>query len=141
MIRRRLDALALAGGLLACLSLGACRSSGTAQLTWTGGEAEETVLDSSGVALEGDLELLTTRHERREGRLFVQLELYNDRYGWLPFEWKLDWYDANGFLYDSARGWVPEKLGGRETKTVTAIAPNEAAVSWRFAARRPSVVR
>lgn len=131
----------LASLVAACALAAGCTSGGTAQLTWTGGEREDTVLDGAGLALEGDLELLATRHERRGERLYVQLELFNARYGNLPFEWKLDWYDVNGFQYDSARGWAPEQIGGKETRTVEAIAPNAQAVSWRFAARRPNVVR
>ncbi len=133
--RALLSMLLLVGGL------SGCASNGTAQLTWTGGEREETAKEASGSVLNGDLELLTARHERRDGRLHAQLELFNKNYSNLPFEWKLDWYDNNGFIYQSAAGWAPKVIGGRETHTVGGTAPDARAVSWRFAARRPNVVR
>lgn len=133
--------LALLSLLLFVGGLSGCTSNGTAQLTWTGGEQEEMAMEVSGSALKGDLEMLTSRHERRDSRLHAQLELFNKGYGNLAFEWKLDWYDQNGFLYQSAAGWAPKVIGGRETHTVGGTAPDARAVSWRFAARRPNVVR
>ena len=137
LVRRAL----LFGFAAATLGLSGCLAGGSSQMAWTGGENEPIEFDARGAALSRDLELLTTRHSRPEGKLVVQLEFFNRSHNDLTFEWKLDWYDQNGFLYDSPRGWVREVFGGRETRTLTGVAPNTQSVSWRLSARHPNVVR
>ncbi len=59
----------------------------------------------------------------------------------VPFEFKVDWFDEEGFPLDSNIGlWKPDLLYGAETKWITAICPKPHARGFKFMIRSPNPV-
>jgi uncharacterized protein YcfL len=70
---------------------------------------------------------------RRNDLLLVQFDLVNRNSGSLGFQWTVDWFDRQGIkVPDATRHWEPMRLAGYATQTVTIVAPNAAAESWRL---------
>ena len=142
---RSLAASALAAMLLIACAAGSSR--GTAENSYASGAGEagsekagveETIGDPT---LARELVMESVRTERREGRLFVQFNLRNNRASNLPIEWTLVWFDDAGFRLGDSQHWTPAVLGGKGFETISKTAPTPAASAFRLALRKPNTVR
>lgn len=70
------------------------------------------------------------------GLLRVQANVANlsDARTW--FQYRYDWYDADGFVIEGpASAWTRDHILAGQRKTLTGIAPTPAAVDWRLTIR------
>ena len=128
-------ALALAGS--ACTTA----STTTSQNTYAGGEGRETETTVGNSKLEWYLEMVDMRHQRRDGRLFVQFKLKNKQNSDMKLEWSIEWYDEDGFAIDSERRWTPVKIAGKGFETIAVTGPVPAASIWELNVRPPNTVK
>ncbi len=128
-------------GLALVLFAGSCRSRGTSQDTYVGGEAQETQKIEGVSAISSKLQMTNVRHERRDGRLFVQFELHNTKGSNLAFEWSVDWFDDAGFKIDWPEHWTPTSMTGKGFETISVTGPTQEAASWRLMVQKPNAVR
>jgi uncharacterized protein YcfL len=76
---------------------------------------------------------------RRDGMLLhVQVTLENQTKHTVPFEYRWEWTDAEGFqLGDTLSAWQPGVINGKERKLVTGVGPGPAAANFRLYLRKP----
>ncbi|GAB62286.1 MAG: DUF1425 domain-containing protein [Candidatus Jettenia sp.] len=66
------------------------------------------------------------------GFLQVQIELLNQKNSLQEFSYHFEWFDMNGMLINApASVWIPRHIEGRETLTITAVAPTTTAKDFR----------
>jgi len=83
--------------------------------------------------LENSLEMRNIVQVRDNGLLVVQLELANRLDRALSFQWAVEWYDRAGLVIDYGPAhYSPERLSGRQTKTIKITSPSPAAESWKL---------
>jgi uncharacterized protein YcfL len=67
------------------------------------------------------------------GVLKVQVELINNSSSAQFFTYRFEWFDANGMIVNTlAAPVVAEKIEGRESKFITAVAPSPAVKDFRL---------
>jgi uncharacterized protein YcfL len=126
----------VAGALL--LFVASCRSQGTSQDTYVGGEGGEIEKIGGTSGVSDSLVMLGLVSERRDDRLHVQFELHNKRGSNLAFEWSVEWFDEGGFKVAFPQHWKAVSLGGKGYETIAVTGPTPAASSWRLALRKPN---
>ena len=63
----------------------------------------------------------------------VSVELHNHRSGPRNFNYKFEWYDASGMAVATpATAFVSAEIQGRETISISSVAPSPAAVDFRL---------
>lgn len=83
--------------------------------------------------LENSLEMKNIVQVRKEGMLVVQLDLANRLDRALAFQWAIEWYDRAGLVLDYGPAhYRPERLSGRQSKTIKVVAPSPEAESWKL---------
>lgn len=73
--------------------------------------------------------------ERRDGRLFVQVQIVNNRGGSKRIEWQTAWYDASGFLVGDPSNWEATRLSAGDSMPLRLTGPTEAASRLRVHVR------
>jgi len=67
------------------------------------------------------------------GLMRIQVELLNRRSSVQYFNYKIEWFDLNGMLVETAGGgWLQREIMGKQTLTITAIAPNANCKDFRL---------
>lgn len=104
------------------------------------GESEVFVGNPSLLA---DLAVENIRTRRRaDGRLEFQVDLVNKTSSDVRFQWRVEWYDAQGFLLeDPTRAWKPDVLNGRAIRAVQQIALSPDAVKGKLHVERPNEIQ
>jgi len=121
--------------------LSACMGSrGTAQNTYIGGEGKETEQIFGDPQLAKQFVMEDIKTQRRNDRLFVQFNLRNTKSSNLAIEWTINWFDAGGFLIETANRWQPASMGGKGYQTITQTAPTPEATEFRLGVRKPNTV-
>lgn len=83
--------------------------------------------------LENSLEMKNIVQVRKEGMLVIQLDLVNRLDRALAFQWAIEWYDRSGLVLDYGPAhYRPERLSGRQSKTIKIVAPSPQAESWKL---------
>lgn len=125
--------------LLAAALLTGCRSThGRTNVYEPGAEEPVTVIEGSQ-RLSRSLAIRTPRMRKKGDRMELQFELHNNRQSSLAFQWRLDWFDQDGFRVDDNRAtWEPMQLGAGAETTITAIAPRPEAVRWKLQVSTPN---
>lgn len=83
--------------------------------------------------LENSLEQRNIITGRKEGMLVVQFELVNRLDRAISFQWGVEWSDRAGFVIDYGPAhFRPERLSGRQSKTVKIVAPSPEAEQYRL---------
>lgn len=63
----------------------------------------------------------------------VQVDVYNSRSTTEHFNYKFEWFDDQGMIVDSPMSiWQPRTIQGKETLSLTAVAPNPRARDFRL---------
>jgi uncharacterized protein YcfL len=59
------------------------------------------------------------------GLLKVQVELFNRTRSLQRFNYRFEWFDANGMQFTTvASAWLPDQIEGQESKFISGVAPN-----------------
>lgn len=87
------------------------------------------------------LEILNTRSEERNGRLFVQFQWHNRTWTDVRAQWTVEWFDAQGFLVEQVTDWRNLHLEGDAKEYVTITAPHPSAVTWKPKVRATPKIR
>lgn len=67
------------------------------------------------------------------GFLQIQIEVLNLKNSMQEFSYNVEWFDMNGMLMSSPSiVWIPKQIEGRETLTITAVAPATTAKDFRI---------
>ncbi len=67
------------------------------------------------------------------GLMRIQVELLNRRSSVQYFNYRVEWFDLNGMLVETAGGgWLQREILGRQTLTITAIAPSPRCKDFRI---------
>ncbi|HHT9110346.1 MAG TPA: DUF1425 domain-containing protein [Candidatus Brocadiaceae bacterium] len=67
------------------------------------------------------------------GFLQIQIEVLNLRNSMQEFSYNIEWFDKNGMLVSSPSiVWIPKQIEGRETMTITAVAPATTVKDFRI---------
>lgn len=97
---------------------------------------KNVVFASSG--LKGDLEIVDLRSAMANDMMRVQATLRSRDRDTLTFEYRFEWYDANGIeLGMGTSAWKPLLLYGKETKNIQASAPDPRAREFKLKLRAP----
>jgi len=131
-----------ATALLAAVSLNGCSTTAgveaTGKTVWNDEGARElskkVVFESSSLA--GDLKVVTMQSALAGNLMRAQATLKSKDRDTLSFQYRFDWYDANGMEINSGAGsWKPLLITGRETKTVQSVAPDSRAKEFKLKIR------
>lgn len=99
----------------------------------SGREGGQVTTHTPNRDLENSLEMRNIVQVRKEGMLVVQLELANRLDRALSFQWAVEWYDRSGLAIDYGPAhYSPERLSGRQSKTIKLVAPSPEAESWKL---------
>lgn len=118
-------------GLMLLLSACSTNTSGVALYAPAGGAA---TLETHNSSLDATL----TEQSRRQqnGLLQVNVILANTQSGDNHLQYLFYWYDGSGQeVASDGRGWTPIKLHGYQSRTLSALAPNESAQGYRVYVR------
>jgi len=92
-------------------------------------------------SLSKEIDVLDVKARFMGDFLEGQAVLQNRKKYTVPFEFRVDWFDGEGYPIDSNVGlWKPEILYGGETKWITAICPKPGARGFKFMIRNPNPV-
>jgi len=98
-------------------------------------------LEINNSALEGDV-IITNMRMRRTGDLLdVQVELTNLTGSDQNIQYKFAWYDDDNFEIDKdGRAWTPVLIHGNDKVTMSAVAPNPRASTYKLIVRELSTL-
>lgn len=114
--------------------LGACTSAprGTYN-TVSGREGGQVTTHTPNRDLENSLEMRDIVQVRKDGMLIFQFELVNKLDRALSFQWDVEWRDRSNLVIDYGPAhYRPERLSGRQSKTIKVVAPSPDADSFRL---------
>lgn len=98
-------------------------------------ELSKKVVFESG-SLAGDLKVVDMQSVQAGNMMRAQATLKSKDRDTLSFQYRFDWYDANGMEVNSGGGaWKPLIITGRETKTVQGVAPDPRAKEFKLKIR------
>ena len=96
--------------------------------------SKKVVYESSSLA--GDLKVVDIQSVLAGNMMRAQATLKSKDGDTLSFQYRFDWYDANGMEINSGAGsWKPLLITGRETKTVQSVAPDPRAKEFKLKIR------
>jgi len=96
--------------------------------------SKKVVFESSSLA--GDLKVVDMQSVLAGNMMRAQATLKSKDGDTLSFQYRFDWYEANGMEINSGAGsWKPLLLTGRETKTVQSVAPDPRAKEFKLKIR------
>ncbi len=131
-----------AAALLTTASLNGCSTTAgveaSGKTVWNEEGARElskkVVFESS--SLSGDLQVIDMQSALAGNMMRAQATLKSKDRDTLSFQYRFDWYDANGIEINSGAGsWKPLILTGRETKTVQSVAPDPRSKEFKLKIR------
>jgi len=131
-------ALIVSLGLVGCSTTAGVETTG--RMTWDEQGArtleKNVVFNNSG--LKGDIQIVDVKSAMAGDIMRAQATLRSKDKSTLPFQYRFDWYDANGMEINSGSGsWKPLILYGRESKTIQAVAPDPRAKEFKLKIREP----
>jgi uncharacterized protein YcfL len=97
---------------------------------------EKRVTYESG-SLEGDLQIVDLKSAMVNDIMRAQATLRSRDRDTLPFEYRFEWFDANGFEVGTKEAWKPLLLSGKETKNIQSTAPDPRAREFVLKLREP----
>lgn len=130
--------------LLAALGLAGCSTTAgvetTGKASWNDdgsrGLEKKVIFNNSGLA--GDIEIVDVKSALAGDIMRAQATLRSKDRDTLPFQYRFEWFDSNGFEINSGAGaWKPLLLNGRESKTIQAVAPDPRAKEFKLKIREP----
>lgn len=66
------------------------------------------------------------------GFLQIQIEVLNESRSMQDFNYRIEWFDMNGMAINTPSSvWIPRQIEGKETLTITAVAPTPTAKDFR----------
>ena len=96
--------------------------------------SKKVVFNSSSLA--GDLQVVDLQSALAGNMMRAQATLKSRDKDTLSFQYRFDWYDANGIEINSGTGsWKPLIITGKETKTVQGVAPDPRAREFKLKLR------
>ncbi|MDX1409909.1 MAG: YcfL family protein, partial [Saprospiraceae bacterium] len=115
------------------LLLVACSASNMSQME-VGEDGEPTHKVYSNNSLLGSrISVVDLKQKRVGDLLYMQATLENDWKFQLDFQYKIKFFDADGFeLQPEAQSWRQVVMAGRSQNNVKAIAPNPSAVRFEI---------
>ena len=128
--------------LLTTVSLNGCSTTAgveaVGKTVWNDEGARElnkkVVFNSSSLA--GDLQVVDMQSVLAGNMMRAQATLKSRDKDTLSFQYRFDWYDANGIEINSGAGsWKPLLITGKETKTVQGVAPDPRAKDFKLKLR------
>ncbi len=97
---------------------------------------KSVVFNSMGLKME--IEVVDMKNSLAGDLMKVQAALRSKNSGTLPFQYRFEWYDADGLEINSGTGsWKPLLLNGKELKTVQGVAPDKRAKEFKLLIRQP----
>lgn len=115
------------------LLLGACSASNTASIETRNGAVETEYLKSANPTLAGRLAVVDPRTRMVGDLMQAQATLENRWKFQLDFQYKVKWFDADGFeIAPEGRPWTPVVIPGRNRYSVKATAPNPSATRFEI---------
>lgn len=124
----RLALTALLAGLLA-----ACSASNMAGLSSDGDDERQQVLKSENNTLHSRLQIVDLKTGEKGDLMRVQATLENQWKFELDFQYRIKWFDADGFeINPEGQPWRQLILGGRNQANVQGLAPNPTAESFEI---------
>ncbi|MDD2856353.1 MAG: YcfL family protein, partial [Desulfuromonadaceae bacterium] len=88
--------------------------------------------------LKGDIEIVDAKSALAGDIMKAQVTLRSKDSDTIPFQYRFDWYDANGMEINSGSGsWKPLIIYGRESKTVQSVAPDPRGREFKLKIREP----
>ncbi len=130
--------------LLAVVALASCSStSGMVATHKSGGDPQFAKhLEIHNAALEGDIIITDMKMRRTGGLLEVQVELSNLTGSDQHVQYRFAWFDDDNFEVDKDAGaWTALLLHGNEQKSMTAVAPNPRASTYKLQVRELSTLK
>lgn len=83
--------------------------------------------------LQGGLVVEDATEDHRGDLLFVQVTLRNNVAATRTYRYRFEWFDANGVkVRNSSESWQRVEVRGGERQYLQGVAPDPAAVDWRF---------
>lgn len=135
--------LLLLSGVLSIVVMSACSSTSGMVATHrsTGDPKFAKHLEINNSALEGDV-IITNMRMRRTGDLLdVQVELTNLTGSDQNIQYKFAWFDDDNFEVDKdSRAWTPILIHGNDKVTMSAVAPNPRASTYKLIVRELSTL-
>ena len=126
---------------LAVVTLAAgCTFSGTNSYTGVLGDTE-LIQERRNTSLARRLTILTPRSRWDGDRLLVEFDLCNKRGAPLEIEYRVEWFDRDGFVVDTRHHWHPLVLAERSEVPLSLTAPTPDAVTWKLDVRESEPVR
>lgn len=131
-----------AATLLATFGLSGCSTTAgveaTGKTVWNDEGARElnkkVVFSNSSLA--GDLQIVDMQSALAGSIMKAQATLKSKDRDTLSFQYRFDWYDANGMEINSGAGsWKPLLITGRESKTIQSVAPDPRAKEFKLKIR------
>lgn len=119
--------------VLIALLLAACSASNMSRLETNEDGEPVTQIHSNNSLLASRLDVQTLRQKTVGDLLYVQATLEN---GWkfeLDFQYKIKWFDEEGFeLAPEGQPWRQLVMAGRSQNNVQSVAPNPTAVRFEI---------
>ncbi|GAB4293294.1 MAG: hypothetical protein Fur0034_00250 [Desulfuromonadia bacterium] len=97
---------------------------------------EKRVTYESG-SLKGDLEIVDLKSGMVNDIMRAQATLRSRDRDTLPFEYRFEWFDTNGFEVGTKEAWKPIILYGKETRNIQTTAPDPRAREFVLKLREP----
>jgi uncharacterized protein YcfL len=125
-------------GLTGCSTTAGVEASGKTGWDDQGARILEKKVVFNNSGLKGDIEIVDVKSAMAGDIMRAQATLRSRDKDTLPFQYRFDWYDANGFEINSGGGaWKPLILNGREAKTIQGVAPDPRAKEFLLKIREP----
>lgn len=66
------------------------------------------------------------------GFLQIQVEVLNESHSMQEFSYRIEWFDMNGMAINTPSSvWIPRQIEGKESLSITAVAPTTTAKDFR----------
>ncbi len=130
--------------LVASLGLAGCSTTAgvetTGRMSWDeqGARTLEKNVIFNNSSLKGDIQIVDVKSAMAGDMMRAQATLRSKDRDTVPFQYRFDWYDANGLEINSGAGsWKPLILYGRESKTIQSVAPDPRGKEFKLKIREP----
>ena len=128
-------ALALACVLMGAAAISSCASVNTVERETSVG-TRQMIADKRVITdetLENKVNIIGVNEATTPGGfLQIQVEVLNGRSSMQEFSYHIEWFDMNGMAINTPSSvWIPRQIEGRESLTITAVAPTLTAKDFR----------
>ncbi len=126
---------ALACALMGAAVLSSCASVNTVERETPVGTrhviADKRVITDE--SLENKVNIIGVNDATTSGGLLqIQIEVLNGRSSMQEFSYRIEWFDMNGMAINTPTSvWIPRQIEGKESLTITAVAPTPTAKDFR----------